>query len=105
MLDEQSQVVDKHYSMDIPFKNNSLDLPNSRQVAEKSLQSLSRRHEKDPELKERYTQELIDKGYAEQVPDDDMRNEKQSELKGTTTTYAVKQEADHTSYLLHYFSS
>ena len=34
-----------------------------------------------------------------------MRNESQSELKGTTATYAIKQEADDTSYLLNYFSS
>ena len=99
------QVVDKHYNMDIPLKNNSPDLPNNRRVAEKRDQSLSKSLERDPEPEERYTPELIDKGYAEQVPEDDRRNESQSELKGTTATYSVKQEADHTSYLLNYFSS
>ena len=99
------QIVDKNYNKDIPLKNNSPDLPNNRQVAEKRDQSLSKRLEKDPEPEERYTPELIDKGYAEQVPEDDMRKESQLELKGTTATFAVKQEADHTSYLLNYFSS
>ena len=99
------QIVDKNYNKDIPLKNNSPDLPNNRQVAEKRDQSLSKGLEKDPEPEERYTPEWIDKGYAEQVPEDDMRNESQSELKGTTAAYAVTQETDHTNYLLNYFSS
>ena len=59
------KVVHKHYNMDILLKNNSPYLPENRQVTEKRVQSLSKRLEKDPQLKEKYAQELIDKGYAE----------------------------------------
>ena len=37
------QIVDKNYNKDIPLKNNSLDLPNNRQVAEKRIQSFSKK--------------------------------------------------------------
>jgi hypothetical protein len=61
-----------HYEMDVPFKSTD-DLPDDRSMAEKRLQSLGRKLSRDAELCGKYQHEirdLIDKGYAERVPDD-----------------------------------
>ena len=61
--------------MDIPFKSKLPNLPDNRSVAEKRLQSLARRFRKDPELHAKYKggiQELLDKGYAEKVLDEEI---------------------------------
>ena len=68
-------VVDGHYQMDIPFKSEHCNLPDNRIVAEKRLQSLTNRFLRDPELHAKYKggiQELLDKGYAEKVPKQEM---------------------------------
>ena len=67
-------VVDGHYEMDIPFKSEHSNLPDNRSVAEKRLQSLTKRFLREPDLHARYKdgiQELLDKGYAEKVPQQD----------------------------------
>ena len=65
------EVVDGHYQMDIPVKSKLPNLPDNRVVAEKRLKSLTSRFLRDPELHTKYKggiQELLDKGYAEKVP-------------------------------------
>ena len=48
---EQSvEVVEVHYQLDMPFKSKLPNLPDNRSVAEKRLQSLAHRFQKDPEL-------------------------------------------------------
>ena len=62
--------------MDIPFKSKLPNLPDNRSVAEKRLQSLAHRFRKDLELHAKYKdgiQELLDKGYAEEVLDEETR--------------------------------
>ncbi|XP_013409838.1 uncharacterized protein LOC106173299 [Lingula anatina] len=61
---------EKHYSMDIPFQEQPLNLPDNQSVANFHLQCLKRRLQKDKWLKEKYVEsmvELRDKGYAEEV--------------------------------------
>ena len=75
---ESLEITDQRYTMPIPFKRNPPNLPNNKQVAEKRLQSLQKRLNKDANLKERYTEELnklLEKGYAEEVPQDDKRDD------------------------------
>lgn len=69
------EIVDGHYQMDIPFKSKLPNLPDNRGVAEKRLKSLTNRFLRDPELHAKYKggiQELLDKGYAEKVPKQEM---------------------------------
>ena len=69
------EVVEGHYQLDIPFKSKLPNLPDNRSVAEKRLQSLAHRFRKDPELHAKYKggiQELLDKGYAEKVLDEEI---------------------------------
>ena len=59
------KVVDGHYQMDIPFKSECSNLPDSQSVAEKRLQSLAKWFLRDPEVYAKYKggiQELLDKG-------------------------------------------
>ncbi|XP_038131095.1 uncharacterized protein LOC119776626 [Cyprinodon tularosa] len=60
-----------HYVLDIPFKKETVTLPNNINLATRRLQLLERRLVKDPDLKEKYVKAMkstIDKGYAEEVP-------------------------------------
>ena len=64
------------YSMDIPFKDENLKLDNNRGMAEKRAESLRRRLNRDENLREKYTKEikkLLDMGYAERVPEDQLQ--------------------------------
>ncbi|XP_070546562.1 uncharacterized protein [Ptychodera flava] len=64
---------DGHYYLDIPFTDSTSRLPNNWKLAERRLQSLGKRLAKDKELHQKYKQgiqELIDKGYAERVSQD-----------------------------------
>ena len=72
---ETLQVVDNHYCMNIPFKALQPNLPDNKLLAEKRLQSLAKRLNKDETLKGKYIEEisqLVQKGYAEIVPDEDL---------------------------------
>ena len=62
-----------HYEMPIPFKCDPPILSDNRCVAEHRLQLLSKKLNKDPDMYSKYDagiQELIDKEYAEEVPED-----------------------------------
>nr|XP_054773349.1 uncharacterized protein LOC129281437 [Lytechinus pictus] len=65
--------VDGHFQLAIPFKESPPQLENNRSVAEQRLNSLGRRLRSDPELQEKYKdgmEDLVQKGYAEEVMDD-----------------------------------
>ena len=67
--------VDGHYQMNIPFKSEHSNLSDNRSVAEKQLQSLAKRFLRIPELYAKYKggiQGLLDKGYAERVPEQEI---------------------------------
>jgi len=69
------EVVEGHYQMDIPLKSKLPNLPDNQSVAEKRLQSLACQFWKDPVLHAKYKdgiQELLDKGYAEKVLDEEI---------------------------------
>lgn len=65
------RVVDSHYQLPIPFRNERPKFPDNRVMAEERLAALRRRLLKQPHLHDRYkaeVQQLLDKGYAELVP-------------------------------------
>ena len=67
--------VDKHYEVAIPFRSCPPSLPHNQVMAEQRLESLRRRLIRDTNLHMSYTgfmEELIDKGYAEKVVEDEI---------------------------------
>ncbi len=71
IVDESAKIVDGHYSLKLPFKNQDVSLPNNRQIAEQRLDSLKRKFKRDPVFHEEYNNflsEVLNKGFAERVP-------------------------------------
>lgn len=71
IADESAKIVDGHYSLKLPFKNDNSALPNNCCIAEQRLQSLKRKFNKNKEFKKEYVTfvtDMITKGYAEIVP-------------------------------------
>ena len=69
------QLQQGHYYVSIPWKCNPPDLPNNRQMAQKRLEYLKCRLQKDSNLKQRYStfiDDLLEKDYARQVPEEEM---------------------------------
>ena len=68
---ETKQSVKGHYILPIPFRKPLKLLPDNRGQAVIRLTSLQRRLAKDPELNQKYSdniKSMLDKGYAERVP-------------------------------------
>ncbi|KAK0131196.1 hypothetical protein N1851_034101 [Merluccius polli] len=69
---EQSiKLQDGHYSIDLPFRNNSPVMPNNYQVAEQRLIGLKKKFNRSEQFRTEYTEfleDVISKGYAEVVP-------------------------------------
>ena len=66
------QVVDGHYQVDLPWKNTDIRLPNNRVLAEKRLNLLKKRLQKDEHLLDKYRETVnsyLDNNYARVVPD------------------------------------
>ena len=68
---------DGHYETPLPFKEDVVNLPNNRPMAERRLSHLKRKFLQDSEYQLRYTEKmdaLLDKGYAESVPESEVQN-------------------------------
>ena len=94
----------------IPFREDPPELPDSRMMAEKRLQSLGKRFSKDPKLFERYKEgihDLLQKGYAEEVVDDSKPRVEwyiphhavisKTKPDKTNTLFTLQTEANHTA--------
>ena len=69
--EKEVKVVDGHYQLPIPFKDEKPRLPDARNMAEKRLKNLKRKLEANPTLRQQYIdgiQSLLDKGHAIEVP-------------------------------------
>ena len=74
-VNDSIHLVDGHYHISLPFKNNDVKLPNNYDQAVSRLNSLKSKLSKSPQLHSDYTEfmnAIIDKGYAEIVPDDEL---------------------------------
>ena len=70
--DKTTSIKDGHYELEIPFKEETPQLPDNKGLAEKRLQYLGKRLSKDERQHPKYKEEinaLIEKGYAEPVND------------------------------------
>ena len=69
------RMVEGHYQLPIPFREPQPRLPGSREMAVKRLQSLGKKLNRDQDLHAQYVrgmQDLMKKGYAEEVPEDEL---------------------------------
>ena len=74
IFEASAGLVDGHYQVGLPWKNNPPFLPNNRSLALRRLSCLKRRFQKDQELFEKYKtsiHEYIEKGYAARVPQEE----------------------------------
>lgn len=65
---KEIQRVGGHYVLPLPFKHSPPHLPDSVEMAEKRLEHLRRRLQKDPALRTQYVEamnSLFENGYAE----------------------------------------
>ncbi|XP_050404672.1 uncharacterized protein LOC126820632 [Patella vulgata] len=79
MSDKIHVTADGHYEMPLPFKNGDPVLPNNKAFALNRLSQLKNRLQKNPQHLEDYIdfmKNLIDKGYAEIVPDTEQQGDR-----------------------------
>lgn len=71
-------LIDGHYTLNLPFRHDDVQLPNNRHIAMQRLQSLKRKLKRSESFHDEYSaflSDVIAQGYAEVVP--------QEELEGT----------------------
>ena len=77
MSDNVCVAEDGHYETPLPFKEDVVNLPNNRSMAERRLSHLKRKFQRDSEYHKKYSEKmdaLLEKGYAESVPESDKQN-------------------------------
>lgn len=76
IAEDSAKIVDGHYSLRLPFRKDDVSLPDNHHVAEQRLSSLKRKFKRNETFHEEYTtflSDVIDKGYAEAVPQEQLR--------------------------------
>ncbi|KAK7944331.1 hypothetical protein WMY93_000059 [Mugilogobius chulae] len=71
--------VNGHYQISLPLKQSKIDMPNNRKLVEQRLNQLKGRMQKDQAFYTEYVafmSELLQKGYAEKVPEEEIVGEK-----------------------------
>ena len=74
IMEQTAKLVNGHYEIGLPWKNNPPHLPNNQLQAEQRLRSLKRRLQHDPSLLEKYRifmADLLCKDYARKVSNQD----------------------------------
>ncbi|XP_077978766.1 uncharacterized protein LOC144434185 [Glandiceps talaboti] len=69
---------DGHYQVPLPFRHPDVKMPNNRSVAEQRIKHLKRRFARDHQYHEDYKvfmETIINKGYAEKIPDQELEGE------------------------------
>lgn len=71
-----ARLVNGHYCIGLPLKNKGIQMPNNRVLAEQRALNLKKKLLKNPTFREDYIafmEDLISKGYAAKVPDNDLK--------------------------------
>lgn len=79
IVDESAQLQDGHYSLKMPFRKDQLTLPNNLSMVKQRLLGLKGKFRKDELFHKEYTSfftDVIQKGYAEEVPQHQLAGEK-----------------------------
>ena len=79
LMDEGvTKTADKHYQMPLPFRDSNVTPANNKFMAVQRLKALTKRFRKDPKHWEQYVKVikgLVDKGYAELVPESELNED------------------------------
>ena len=76
-MKDSGTMVNGHYELPLPWRHDYQLLPNNKIAATKRLNSLKKRLSLDPKLKARYVEQMqiiLRKGYAEEVPKEEIEN-------------------------------
>ncbi len=76
IMDRSLKFKDGHFQVALPWRKEPVDIPNNKPMAEKRLDSLKRRLQKDVELFDKYKaamQDYFDKRHAERIPKDELK--------------------------------
>ncbi|XP_061882235.1 uncharacterized protein LOC133633659 [Entelurus aequoreus] len=71
----EAVLQDGHYSLKLPFRKPTVNLPNNRPSAEQCLQSLKRKMERNQQLKQECVaslNDILESHYAEKVPEQEL---------------------------------
>ncbi|XP_034151514.1 uncharacterized protein LOC117595338 [Esox lucius] len=75
IVNNSIKITDGHHCLDLPLKQENPSMPNNHCIAEQRIQSLKRRFGKHEVFHNEYTtflKEMIDNGYAERIPVDQL---------------------------------
>ncbi|XP_028413517.1 uncharacterized protein LOC114536351 [Dendronephthya gigantea] len=75
ILDETFKLKDGHYETGLLWKDDNTILPDNKKQAEKRLEGLKRRFEREPDLETKYRsvmEDYLDKGYARRLSPDEI---------------------------------
>lgn len=70
LVSSSAKVVDGHYSLRLPLRNENIKMPNNRGMAQQRADNLKRKLKKNPDFHKDYVtfmRDIIDKGYAEKI--------------------------------------
>ena len=71
-------MIDRHYCVDLPFREPDIQLPNNHSQGQQRLSSLKRKLMKDTKFKRDYVEfmeKIIEKGYAEKIPENEINTD------------------------------
>ncbi|XP_070541303.1 uncharacterized protein [Ptychodera flava] len=74
-VNETIELVDEHYKMGLPFKNERVRLPDNQHYALQRFKGLERKLRNNPKFHadyQKFMADIIEKGYAIQVPNDEL---------------------------------
>jgi hypothetical protein len=97
IMEKKLKIVDGHFQVALPWRNNPPYLPNNKMVAERRGLLLRKRLLRDDELLKKYRttlNEYLEKGYAEKIPQEqlDMENRPIWYLPHHLVTHPLKPE-------------
>jgi len=81
LMSQSIEFVDGHYQLSLPWRHDFQVLPNNLKTVEKRLMGLRCRLLKDPEIREKYVEQMrimIEKGYAEKVPEGEIQTRRRT---------------------------
>ncbi|XP_041354482.1 uncharacterized protein LOC121372257 [Gigantopelta aegis] len=74
-VNKSIKLIDGHYEIDLPFRDENVKLPNNHNQAKERMMGLKKKMERNSKFHADYKvfmDNILDKGYAEQVPDDEL---------------------------------
>jgi len=81
LTSQSLEFVDGHYQLPLSWRHDFKVLSNNLKTVEKRLMGLRRRLLKDPEIREKYVEQMrimIEKGYAEKVPEEEIQTRRRT---------------------------